>query len=1114
MMFRKLINVLGYCLLLAGLLWAPLAAQDVQVWEEDVVLPTYRLDPADKNPMFYKKEVYQGAQKRIYPYPFQEHVTNIREDQAHRFVFLENDYVKLSILPEIGGRLFSAVDKTNDYDIFYRQHVIKPALIGMLGAWISGGIEWCVFHHHRNTTQMPVDYTLVENSDGSKTIWFGETERRHRMKWLIGITLFPGKSYIEATVKMFNRTPLPNSILYWANVAVHVNDDYQVVFPPSVQYATYHSKNNFIHWPVGAETYQRTDYRDVDVSWWKNHPEPISMFAWDLQEDFMGGYDHGREAGVAHVGNHHIVAGAKLWEWSPGPRGRMWDKILTDADGPYAELMVGAFSDNQPDYSWIKPYEVKTFKQYWYPIREIGGFKAANLEAAVNLNLEGSVAHFGFNATSALSDAKAVLRMGDKVLVEEVVDISPEKPYLNRHPVPDNTEETLLQAALYDSDGNLLVSYQPVEREYDPDLPKTVVPPGDPVKVETIEELYLTGLRVQQINSPSVDPNDYFSEALRRDPNDARTNTIVGMNLMRRGLYQEAEQHLRRAVKRLSEEYTRPSTTEANYNLGLVLRAQGNLDEAYKQLYRATWDNAFHSAAYFELAGISCLRGDFEIALDQISKSLTTNTLNTKARNLKAAILRKLGLPKKATHILQAVVEQDPLDFLARNELALLRTGEQQGDALAELKALMRDDVQSYIELATDYGRVGMWDEAVGVLRRPIESQDSSIAQYPMLHYFLGYYYKESDDSEKAAKHFTLAGKAPADYAFPFRLELMKVFQAAIDSSPSDARTYYYMGNLLYEIQPEQAIKAWQRSAELDPSFGLTHRNLGWAYYRHRQDISQAIPQYERAVLSNPDDPRLFSELDQLYEIGNVQPEKRLALLEKNHEVVVSRNYSFLRAIMANVLVGNYDKAVDYLSSNFFHVREGGGEIHDVFVDAHLLRGLDLLGQGKNAEALQDFKRAAEYPENLSVGIPRRDPRTPQVAFFTAEAYAASGDQDSARQFYQKTVESRVAWQPEARFYRALALQKLGDSDEAGTILGQLISQGEGHLTSASEVDFFAKFGERQSAQARKALGHYLIGLGYLGKGQKKQAKSAFEKSVELNVSNVWAKHQLERLQD
>ena len=207
-MLKRQIACLSFVSFLFLVASAPAA---VKVWEEPLTLPTYRLNLPDPNPRFYTNESYQGAQKRIYPYPMLDGVTDIREEKTYKALYLENEYIKLCVLPEIGGRLFYATDKTNGYEIFYRQSVIKPALIGMLGAWISGGIEWCVFHHHRNTTQMPVDYILAENDDGSKTIWFGETERRPRMKWLIGITLYPGKSYIEVTVKLFNRTAQPHS---------------------------------------------------------------------------------------------------------------------------------------------------------------------------------------------------------------------------------------------------------------------------------------------------------------------------------------------------------------------------------------------------------------------------------------------------------------------------------------------------------------------------------------------------------------------------------------------------------------------------------------------------------------------------------------------------------------------------------------------------------------------------------------------------------------------------------------------------------------------------------------------------------------------------------------
>ncbi len=1096
---------LAVVLVFAGAGTASLAESGVRVWEEDVVMPSYRLDPPDRNPMFYRGESYQGAQKRIYPYPFQEHVTNHREDETFRFVFLENEFIKVSILPEIGGRLFSALDKTNGYEIFYHQSVIKPALIGMLGAWISGGIEWCVFHHHRDTTHMPVDYTLAENPDGSATVWFGETERRHRMRWLIGITLHPGQSLIEATVRLFNRTPTPHSMLYWANVAVHSEEDYQIIFPPSVRFVTYHSKIDFAHWPVADGEYRGVDYRGVDLSWWKNHPEPISFFAWDLREDFMGGYDHGRRAGVAHVGNHHIVSGAKLWEWGPGPRGRMWDRILTDTDGPYTELMVGAYSDNQPDYSWIKPYEVRSFRQYWYPIREIGGIKNANRDAAVNLELNEKGVLLGFNTTSLFRNATVTLEREGTVLFERQVDIGPAEPFSVTVDVGPELDETELRAVLRDESGGALIEYRPLRPDGDLTLPEPVKPPPPPEEIPTLEELYLTGLRLLQLHSPTVDPQVYFEEALRRDPDDARTNTVVGRELLRRGLFERAEDHLRRAVERSSAGYTRPYDTGAHYYLGLAQKERNDLDAAYRNLYRASWDYAHHSAAYHQLAEISARRGEFEEALGQIERSLSTNRLNTKGLNLKAAILRRLGRTDDARAAAGEALSLDPLDFLALSELGRAESDAARAEIDSTRVTLMRHDAQSYLELATDYMGFGFWDEAADILRGLVASGTEPAVSYPLVHYYLGYLYDRLGDPEGADRRFRKAAEMSPDYCFPFRLETGGVLREALRRQPEDARAWHYLGNLLYEIQPEGAIEAWERSRELDPAFARNHRNLGWAYYRSLDDLEAAIESYERAVAHDGGDPRFFSELDELYERANVSPERRLALLEKHHATVIQRNYSFVREIVAQVLTGNYDRAVEHLRNNFFHIREGGGEIHGVHVDAHLLRGLQALESGQAAAALDSFLEAATYPENLSVGVPRRDRRAPQVAYYAALAHRSLGRRTEELAALEKAAGQDLpsSW-AESQYYRALALADLGRAEEAAGIFERLIEEGERRL-EGREVDFFAKFGEQPTEQAQRAEALYILGLGRLGVGDAAGAEEALRESVALDVSNVWA---------
>ena len=227
----------------------------VKMSEQPWVLPTYPVLAPEKAPMFFTNESYAGASKYIYPLAKNDVISDKKADKAWKALILENEYIKLSITPEIGGKLYYATDKTNNYNFIYKNDVVKPGNLGMTGAWVSGGIEWSVLHIHRASTMLPVDYSLKEKEDGSKTIYIGETEPRHRMRWIIGVTMTPGKSYFEAEVKIVNPTQYTYGFIYWANVATHTNKDYQVFFPPSVQFVTFHAKNSFSRWPFSTEIF-------------------------------------------------------------------------------------------------------------------------------------------------------------------------------------------------------------------------------------------------------------------------------------------------------------------------------------------------------------------------------------------------------------------------------------------------------------------------------------------------------------------------------------------------------------------------------------------------------------------------------------------------------------------------------------------------------------------------------------------------------------------------------------------------------------------------------------------------------------------------------------------
>jgi tetratricopeptide (TPR) repeat protein len=1024
--------------------------------------------------------------------------------------------VKICVIPELGGRLFYAVDKTNDYDLFYRQHVIKPALIGMLGAWISGGVEWNFPHHHRASGFMMVDYSLEENPDGSKTIWIGEIEIRHRMKWMIGLTLYPDKSYIEASARLFNRTPFAHSFLYWANIAVHTNPDYQVIFPPGTEYATFHGKNQFSRWPISYEVFNRVDYtKGVDVSWWKNHPAPTSFFAWNYKEDFLAGYDHGKEAGVVHVANHHLMPGKKFWTWGTGPKGQMWEKILTDADGPYLELMVGAYSDNQPDYSWIQPYEVKTFKHAWFPLRQIKGVKKANLEAALNLEAsEDNRVFMGLNTTKEHKGAMVILKSGDEVIFNQTIDISPEEPFGKEIDAPSSVQEEDFQLFLLSSTGKELISYSPRKKEKS-QMPETVKPPPSPEDIKTVEELYLTGLRLEQFYSPALEPYPYYEEALRRDPGDYRANTALGVLYCKRGLYKEAEKRLRCAVQRVTRNHTSPKDGEATYYLGVVLKAQGKKEAAYDAFSKAVWSQTWRSAGYFSLAELACRKGDFQKALDFLNRSHFANTLNTKVLDLKAAVLRRLGRTKEAQCLASGVLAVDPLDFWAGNELYLAKSSfGLKKEAKEDLKALrikMRDSVQSYLELAADYSNCGLFNEAIEVLSRLTDSKRAEAQTSPMLYYWLGFLQARKAEKEKSLEYLKLASKMPSDYCFPFRLESIPVLRWAEKRNPNDAKASYYLGNLLFDIQSEEAIRKWEKSRKLDSTLAVVHRNLGLAYARVENDVLKAVASLEKAVACNREDPRLFYELDLLYESGGVSPQKRLEVLQKNHNTVLQRDDALSREIALLVQVGRYKKAIDILETHHFHVWEGGGRIHDVYVDAHLFRGQEHFKAARYKEALDDYEAALDYPENLEVGKPFRGGRASQIYYFMGTAWEALGEAKKAQEYFEKSVSTKHRWS-EICYYQGLAFQKLSREDEANQLFEGLIRFGKEGLRTSPSLDFFTKFGERESAGIRRANAHYLLGLGYLGKGRKAEAKEEFEKALRLNVNHFKAKKQLSAL--
>ena len=1083
------------------------------VRECPLVLPTYALGAPEINPLFFAGEGCQGAKRSVYPYPFLDKLGETKVDRTYKAVCLENEFLQITVLPELGGRIFAGLDKTDNYDFFYRQRVIKPAMIGMLGAWISGGVEWNLPHHHRATTFMPVDYRLEERADGSRTVWVGEVELRHRMKWAVGMTVFPGRSYLKITFKMFNRTPLAHSMLCFTNAAVHVNPQYRVIYPPAVEHGVQHAKHEFIRWPISHEIYAGVDYRrGVDVSWWKNHPNPVSIFAWHEHEDFLAGYDFSKEAGVARVADHHVSPGMKFFTFGAGAPGEMWHKnILSDGDTPYLELMSGAYSDNQPDYSWIEPTETRVAEEYWYPIRNLGGVKNATRDAAVNLEVSRqNVARLAFNTTANLKGATVLLKAGGRVLIERRIDISPARPFSTEVALPKGVRETDLQAALI-ADGKELVRYRPVKPKgaaVPEAMPKPMVPPGPPAEMKTNEELYLTGLRLEQFHNPALDPYAYYNEAIRRDPDDYRTNLALGILLLKRGLYAEAEQHLRRAVARATKNYTRPKDGEAHYYLGVALKARGENAEALDAFNRAAWSFAWRAASRYEIAEIKVRQGDLRAALASIEHSLAFNGLNPKALDLLAAVLRHMGALREAHLAAAEALRLDPLDWRARNEqLLALDQKAAVAQARKELDTLLRGEPQNYLELASDYQNMGLWDDAIDVLERFLRMSPKQVD--PMIHYTLGYCWERRGDAAKAAKHYRLGEKMPPDYCFPFRHESIPVLESAMRRNPGDARAPYYLGNLLFDSQPQNAMRMWERSRRLDAGFAAVHRNLAFGYSHFVEDYPKAVRSLKKAIALDPADPRFLLELDIAVAAAQMPHRERLRFLERRHRTVAMRNDALLREIMLHVFVGGYDHAVELMADRHFHVAEGGeNTVHNVHVDAHLLRGWKLLAAGDAARALEDFEVAMEYPPRFEFARPYDGAREPEINWFLGAAHEALGNAAEARRCFAASVVKERRGTALA-YWQGQAYRRLGREKEARALFDDLVRAGKGELARGGEFGFFDKFGQRRSVTTGRAQAHYLIGLGLLGKGRRARAKTEFQAALKCDINTLGAQTML-----
>ncbi|MCT1399327.1 DUF5107 domain-containing protein [Paenibacillus sp. p3-SID867] len=1102
--------------------------RQVSVREETVEIPTYEVGKPDLNPMFLEKRVYQGSSGRVYPLPVIDKIYDEKVLKPYRIIFLENEYVQIQIMPQIGGRIYRAIDKTNNYDFVYHNQVIKPALVGLAGPWISGGIEFNWPQHHRPNTYGEVEWSLTDQPDGSKTVWVGEIDRMYGTKVSTGFTLYPGKAYLEIHAQMYNRTSEPQTFLWWANPAVAVNDHTQSVFPPDVHAVFDHGKRDVSKFPIATGTYYKQDYSaGVDISMYRNIPVPTSYMAYHSDYDFVGGYDHGLKAGILHVANKHISPGKKQWTWGHGEFGQAWDRNLTDEDGPYIELMTGVYTDNQPDFTWLAPYEEKSFKQYFMPYKDIGLVKNASIDAAVNLEVHGRKAVVHAYATSVIEEARILLTGAGRTYLDRKIKLSPADTFQAEIELSPGMREEDVRVAVFAANGKELVAYQPKPRtlERTPD-PATAI--GKPEDLKNTEALFLAGQHLEQYRHATYEPEAYYVEGLRRDEGDARLNNAYGLLLLRRGCFTQSEVYLKKAIGTLTRHNARPYDSEPFYHLGKALKWQGRLDEAYAYLYKSVWSGAWQGAGYLALAQIACEKQEYEEAFELIERSLAAQYRNYKARHLKSIILRRQGRLADAASWLEETLKLDPMDVGAMNELAAVYQELKQEDksrhAYESLVQLLHDNPHNYIAVAQDYADAGQYGDALDVLQR-IERLTTS-AVYPMVYYYQGSALMKMNRAEEAYACYRLASEADPSYCFPNSLHDYVTLKQALGVQPQDAKALYYLGNLLYDKKRyEEAISSWEASVALDDSFATPHRNLALAYYNKRQDHDKAVASLQTAFSLNPADARVFYELDQLYKKLGHAPADRLKAMEERMELVEQRDDLFLEYLTLHNTLNRYEEALALILKRNFHPWEGGeGKVPAQYVLARVELAKQLLQDRRYEEAVEQLLAAKQYPLNINEGK-LTGTQENNIDYYLGCAYEGLSLSEEAEAYFLKASEgldeptSAMYYNdqpPHMIFYQGAALRRLGRENEARSRFNKLIDYGEKHIFETQSIDYFAvslpdflvfdeDLNRRNEIHCR-----YMMGLGHLGLGDRQSAETLFREVLQLESHHQGAALHLE----
>lgn len=1066
-----------------------LAGRAAAAWAAPLTLTTYEPLPPDRFPAYLDRRVYQGSSGRVYPLPFHHQIADEPHQREWRAVHLENEWLRVVVLPELGGRIHVARERRTGQDFFWTNPVIKPALVGLAGPWVAGGVELNWPQHHRPATYLPVDVEIEEEPDGAVVVWCSDHDPFTRMKGMHGVRLRPGSAVLELTVRLYNRTELPQSFLWWANVAARVDDDYQSFFPHDVRFVADHARRAITAFPHADRPYYGVDYpaRAAEggdqLDWYRNIPVPTSYMCLASDEEFFGGYDHAAGLGFVHVADRALSPGKKQWTWGNAPFGHAWDANLADDDSHYVELMAGVFTDNQPDFAHLAPGETKVFSQFWYPFREIGPVDRATLDAAVRLERlttrSGTTARTGVVVPRPLTGIEVTLSLEGRVIATDVVDADPAHPAQLAHDLPADAGPLMVTVS---HEGRVLVTWkeQEVSTSSTSGVAETPEPapaeePPAPDEVGSVEELALVAAHLELYRHATRAPEPYWHEALRRDP--GQTDSLVG--LARRayaaGRFAQAAEYLERAVGRLTRLHRSPRDTTAIYLLGLVREALGDDAAAYDAYAQASWSRSWRAAAGYRMARLDARAGRYESALARLADVRRTEPEHLQALALTVVCLRRSGQPEAAASVLAAARALDPLDAWLRHLDGQPASG----------------DAQTLLDVAVELAGVGEHDAALVCLAdaeaREVHRPAGQTAVGPLAAYHRAHVLRRAGREADAAAERVRARTVDASWCFPGRLADAAVLREAADAEPGDARARSLLGHWTYAAgRRADALALWRAAVALDPADAVAWRNIGVGAVNHERDLGAAREAYDRACSAAPGDARLLYESDQLAALMGASPAERLAALMASDDhasaasqgsnpaasawssddgspAALGRDDLAVETLHLMITEGRADQAVTILGRRRLHPWEGGeGQALLAWDRAHTHLALDALADARPHAAVEHVRAALAPPSSLGEA---RHPlaSTAYLHLLLGDALAADGDPDAAADAWRTSaaqrgdfVEMSTQEHGEQTFWTVLALRRTGQHEAGDELTAALRAYRDRYAVEVPRVDYFA----------------------------------------------------------